>query len=344
MSFARFYWTVARCVVAVLLLAMQAGVSSGQIVSGSIVGTVVDASGGTIPGVKVTATNEETNLTRETLTNDSGHFAIPSLPRGRYRVAASQPDFKSAQVSGIELLIDQTVRVDLKLEVGNITDQITISADAVQLQTETATLGQVIEEKPITDLPLNGRNFIQLANLSAGVIPATSRSADSSRLGRVNVTAHVAGARASFNSFLMDGMENRGSRFGEVPILPSPDAIKEFKIQRNYYSAEYGQNVGIVSISIKSGTNGLHGSAYEFIRNDNLDARQFFDRGEPPEFKLNQFGFSMGGPIIRDRTFFFGAYEGRRQRRANQGFDTLPDPQWLLGDFSNRSTPIRDPF
>jgi hypothetical protein len=323
---------------------MQAGVSSGQIVSGSIVGTVADASGGTIPGVKVTATNEETNLTRETLTNDSGYFAIPSLPPGRYRVAASQPGFKSAQVSGIELLIDQTVRVDLKLEVGNITDQITISADAVQLQTETPTLGQVIEEKPITDLPLNGRNFIQLANLSAGVIPATSRSAESSRLGRVNVTAHVAGARASFNSFLMDGMENRGSRFGEVPILPSPDAIKEFKIQRNYYSAEYGQNVGVVSISIKSGTNGLHGSAYEFIRNDNLDARQFFDRGEPPEFKLNQFGFSIGGPMIRDRTFFFGAYEGRRQRRANQGFATLPDPQWLLGDFSNRSTPIRDPF
>src|SRR5262249_30602138 len=128
MSFARFYRTVARCAAAVLILAMQAGVSSGQIVSGSIVGTVTDASGGTIPGVKVTATNEETNLTRETLTNDSGHFAIPSLPPGRYRVAASQPGFKSAQVSGIELLIDQTARVDLKLEVGNITDQITISA------------------------------------------------------------------------------------------------------------------------------------------------------------------------------------------------------------------------
>ena len=327
-----------------LLLGGMPAALPGQIVSASIVGSVTDPSGGTIPGVKVVVTSQETNLTRSTITNDTGDYSFPSLPPGRYNLSASQPGFKEALVSGFELLIDQTARVDLKLEVGNLSEQVTVDASAVQLQTENPTLGQVIEEKPIVDLPLNGRNFVQLANLTAGVVPATATSNPSGRLGRTQIATHVGGARGSFNSFLIDGMENRGARFGEIPILPSIDAVKEFKIQRNYYSAEYGLNASVISLTIKGGTNSLHGTVYEFLRNDNLDARQFFDRGEAPEFKLNQFGFSLGGPIAQDRTFIFGAYEGRRQRRANQDFALLPDPQWLQGDFSNQSIPIRDPF
>jgi hypothetical protein len=147
-------------------------------------------------------------------------------------------------VANIELLIAQTARADLKLEVGQISEQVIVQGAAVLLETDTPTIGQVIEQKPIQDLPLNGRNFMQLATLSAGVIPATAQTAESSRLGRTQITTHVAGARGSFNSFLIDGMESRGARFGEIPILPSLDAVKEFKIQRNFYSAEYGESVG----------------------------------------------------------------------------------------------------
>jgi hypothetical protein len=196
----------------------------------------------------------------------------------------------------------------------------------------------------VTELPLNGRNFLQLASLSSGVIPATATSAESSRIGRPQTTVHVAGGRASFTSFLIDGIESRSARFGEISILPPPDVVKEFKIQRNFYSAEYGSSPGVVSVAIRNGTNQFHGSVYEFLRNDNFDAAGYFDAGGvKPEFKLNQFGASFGGPIIKDRTFFFGGYEGRRQRRSNQQFGTVPDVAWLNGDFSGAAV-IRDPF
>jgi hypothetical protein len=315
----------------------------GQIVSGSIVGNVRDTSQAVVAGATVTVTNNATNQTRSTLTSDSGDYVVASLPPGRYQISVMHPGFKQASVADLELRIDQAARANLILELGQVSESVLVQANAVLLQTENPTLGQVIEEKPIVDLPLNGRNFIQLATLSAGVAPATARSSESSRLGRTQVTAHVAGARGSFNSFLLDGMENRGARFGEIPILPSVDAIREFKIQRNFYSAEYGQNVGVISVSIKSGTNSFHGTVFEFLRNDNFDARQFFD-ARKPEFKLNQFGFSFGGPVIPNRTFFFGAYEGRRQRRASQEFAVLPKPAWLRGNFSDLAAPIRDPF
>ena len=176
------------------------------------------------------------------------------------------------------------------------------------------------------------------------MIPATAQTAESSRLGRTQITTHVAGARGSFNSFLIDGMESRGARFGEIPILPSLDAVKEFKIQRNFYSAEYGESVGIISLTIKSGTNQVHGSVYEYLRNSQFDARQFFDGPGPSPFRLNQYGFSVGGPVKRDKTFFFGNWEGRRQRRAVQSFATVPSPQQLRGDFSSVAARITDPF
>ncbi|MGH9628629.1 MAG: carboxypeptidase regulatory-like domain-containing protein, partial [Bryobacteraceae bacterium] len=328
---------------AVLLILAASVPSFGQIVSGSIVGSVRDSSQAVVAGATVTVTNQATNQVRETITSSLGDYSVPSLPPGRYRVSVAHSGFKQASISDLELRIDQTARADFTLELGQVTESVLVQANAVLLQTETPTIGQVIEEKPIVDLPLNGRNFLQLATLSGGVVPATERSSESSRIGRTQVTVHVAGARGSFNSFLLDGMENRGARFGEIPILPSVDAIREFKIQRNFYSAEYGQNVGVISVSIKSGTNSFHGTVFEFLRNDNFDARQFFD-ARKPEFKLNQFGFSFGGPVIRNRTFFFGAYEGRRQRRANQEFARLPEPQWLSGDFSDRTAQIRDPF
>lgn len=330
----------------ICVLILGASWANAQIVSGTITGSVKDASGGAIPGAQVSAVNENTNFNRETRSNEAGDFNFANLPPGRYRVTASHPGFKSGVVANIELLIDQTARADLKLEVGQINEQVTVQGSAVLLDTDTPTIGQVIEQKPIQDLPLNGRNFLQLASLSAGVIPATANTTETARLGpagssRSQLTAHVGGARGSFNSFLLDGMENRGSRFGEMPFLPSLDAVQEFKIQRNFYSAEYGQSVGIVSLSIKSGTNGLHGSVYEYLRNSDFDARQFFDGPGPAPFRQNQFGASLGGPIRRDKTFFFGSYEGRRQSQSTQGFATVPSPQNLSGIFS---APITDPF
>ena len=333
-----------------LLLLGGTKLATSQIVSGTIVGNVRDSSGAAMANTKVVVVNSETNQSRESLTNSSGAFSFPTLAAGRYRITATQQGFKSDVVSEIELQIDQTVRIDLTMQPGQISEQITVVAETAQLQTDTATMGQVIGEKPVNDLPLNGRNFLQLASLSAGVVPSTATSTQSARLGRASLTTHVAGSRGSANSFLIDGIEARGARLGEISILPSPDVIKEFKIQRNYYSAEYGDNPGIISVSLKSGTNAFHGTAYEYLRNSALDSPQYFDQGGAAPFKQNQFGANLGGPVLKDRTFFFFAYDGQRRRRSNQTFATVPDPAQLTGNFSalkdaaGKPIIITDPF
>jgi outer membrane receptor protein involved in Fe transport len=338
--------------IGVIALALAAGCVPvyGQVVSGTIVGTIHDPSGAAIPATAVTVRNLDTNQTRESATNENGAFTFATLPPGRYRVSTTHPGFKSAVTSDIDLQIDQTARVDLTLEIGQVSEEVTVSASAIALQTDTATMGQVISEKPVADLPLNGRNFLDLANLTAGVVPESAGSGQQGRIGRAQLTTHVAGGRGYANSFLIDGIESRGARLGEISFLPSPDTIKEFKIQANYYSAEYGANPGIISISIKSGSNAFHGTAYEFLRNSALDEPQYFDQGEVAPFKQNQFGANLGGPILKDRTFFFFAYDGQRRRRSNQSFAVVPDPQYLTGNFQGltdaKGNPIiiKNPF
>ncbi len=345
-------YTSARRVACWFTVAALAGSSMAhsQIVSGNIVGGVRDSSGAAVAGTKVVARSVETNQVREAVTNETGEFAFSTLRAGLYKISATHPGFKSTVTSEIDLRIDQTARIDLVLQVGQVTEEITVSAEGAFLQTDTATLGQVIGERPVVDLPLNGRNFLQLASLSAGVVPSTSTSSQSARLGRSSLTTHVAGSRGSANSFLIDGIEARGARLGEITVLPSPDTIKEFKIQRNYYSAEYGDNPGVISLSTKSGANVFHGGAYEFLRNSALDVPQYFDQGQVAPFKQNQFGANLGGRILRDRTFFFGAYDGTRRRRANQNFAVVPDPKNLTGNFSGltdaagKPIVITDPF
>lgn len=321
-----------------------------QVVSGTIVGTVRDPSGATIPGTAVTLRNLDTNQTRESSTNEVGAFTFATLTPGRYRVSTAHTGFKSAVTSDIELQIDQTARVDLTLEVGQVNEEVVVSATAAALQTDTATMGQVIAEKPVSDLPLDGRNFLDLANLSAGVVPVSANSGQQNRIGRAELTTHVAGGRGYANSFLIDGIESRGARLGEISFLPAPDTIKEFKIQQSYYSAEYGTNPGIISISIKSGANAFHGTLYEFLRNSALDEPQYFDQGHVAPFRQNQFGSNLGGPIVKNRTFFFFAYDGQRRRRSNQAFAVVPNPQYLTGNFAGltdaNGKPIilKDPF
>ncbi|MBX9603100.1 MAG: TonB-dependent receptor [Bryobacteraceae bacterium] len=331
-----------RAVVLASLLTASAAWS--QVVSGTIAGSVVDRSGAAIPRASVTLTNLQTGAVRQAPSDEAGRFLFASLPPGEYKLAASNAGFKSAEISNIGLLIDQTLRYDVVLDVGEVSERVTVEASTAALQTDNATLGQVIEQKSVTELPLNGRNFLQLATLSAGAIAATGGTAQSARYGRNEITVHIAGARASFNSFLIDGVEARGARFGEISILPSVDAIREFKIQRSQFSAEYGSSPGIINVSIRSGSNEFHGAAYHFLRNNIFDARNFFDEDRKPDFRLNQFGASIGGPVIRNKAFFFFNWESRRQRRSNTDFATVPPREWLNGDFSGLSTIIRDPF
>src|ERR1019366_3760938 len=317
------------------VLSLQGAICLAQVVSGNITGTVQDATGAGIPNVGVTLTNQESSLTRSLVTDDTGSFVFPGLPPGKYKVGASRDGFKTIQVRDLDLQIDQTLRTKLALQIGSVSEKVEVRADVVQLQIDTPAVGQVIEGGAIVDLPLNGRNFFQLAALSSSVVAATATSAEAARSGRVQVTAHIAGGRGGFNSYLIDGQETREARLGMVSILPAPDMIQEFKIQRNFYSAEYGMNASIISLITKSGTNDFHGSAYEFLRNDAFDARQYFDLNGKPPFRLNQFGFTFGGPVQKDRTFFFAGYEGRRQRRATTQFANVPSQQFLGGNFSS---------
>jgi hypothetical protein len=330
----------------VILSVLVAAVAAwGQVVSGSITGSVVDRSGAAIPRAQVTLTNTATGALRQAPADEAGRFLFAALPPGDYKLAAGSAGFKSAEISGIGLQIDQTLRFDVVLDVGDVSERVTVEASAAALQTDTTTIGQVIEQKAVAELPLNGRNFLQLATLSTGSVAATANTAQSSRYGRNEITVHVGGGRASFNSFLIDGVEARGARFGEISILPSVDAIREFKVQRSQYSAEYGSSPGIVNVNIRSGSNEFHGAAYHFLRNNIFDARSFFDQGTKPDFRLNQFGASLGGPVVRNKLFFFFNWESRRQRRANTTFNQVAPLEWREGDFSRISgLTLRDPL
>jgi outer membrane receptor protein involved in Fe transport len=234
------------------------------------------------------------------------------------------------------------------LTLGDVSEQIEVAARGAQIESETSSLGQVIEEKRVTELPLNGRNFMQLANTSSGVIPAyNSRSATiTNQSGRSDLAVHVSGGRGDTNSFLIDGVETRSSWFNSPSVLLSIDAVQEFKIDRNSFSAEYGQGSGLVSLVSKSGGNAIHGSAYEFFRNDHMDAANFFDNyfaQHKAPFRQNQYGLTAGGPIIKNKVFIFGNWESLRSRRSNTLSALVPTPAQLAGDMTGLTSTKKDP-
>src|SRR5437899_1201053 len=247
------------------------------------------------------------------------------------------------------------------LAVGAVAQSVEVSAGGVQLlETQTSTMGQVIQEKPVQELPLNGRNFMQLAVLSPGVAPVgTGVSPATGWVGQSNVTTSVAGLRESNESFLVDGIESRNARFGSVGLRPSPEAIQEFKMQTSDFSAEFGRSSAIINTTLRSGSNTLHGSAYEFIRNSSLDANDFFlnlASASKPQFQQNNFGASLGGPVAlphlyhgHDKTFFFINYEGLRSRQGISGTALVPSRAQLAGNLADDSTgtglyPTSSPF
>jgi len=331
------------------LLVLLCGTSlSAQIVSGTLVGSVTDTTGAAAPNALITATNERTGVARSTTSDDSGAFTLPQLPPGDYRLTATLEGFKRHEVTSIVLLVNQTARVDVRLELGAINQEVQVSARAAIVESETSSLGQVIDRERILELPLNGRNFMQLATISSGVAPAyNARSATiTNQTLRSDLAVHISGGRGDSNSFLIDGVETRSSWFNSPMVLLSVDAVQEFKIDKNMFAAEYGQGSGVVSLVSKSGGNDFHGSAFEFLRNDRLDAANFFDNyfgNKKAPFRQNQYGVTAGGAIARNKTFFFGNWEALRSRRSTTQTALVVTPAQLSGDLAGLPSTRRDP-
>ena len=312
-----------------------------QSVRGTILGTVTDDSGAIIRGAVVEARQAATGLTRTEHTNDAGEYSIPQLPVGQYVLTVEQPGFKKTERTGIELRVDDRLRVDIALPVGQLTETVAVLETTPLVATDSSTLGNVVDNRKVTELPLNGRNFLQLNLLVPGVNQGVKGSQNQTQGGAISVN----GAREQSNNFLLDGMDNNDLAINQYAVAISTEAIQEFKVQASTYSAEFGRSPGAqVNVATKAGTNDIHGVLYEYLRNDKLDAKNFFDRpGRIPEYRRNQYGASVGGPIKKNKTFFFGNYEGTRIRQGITKVATEPTAAMKTGDFSALSTPIFDP-
>src|SRR2546426_5731587 len=323
-------------------LVVAASTSSlvAQVDRGSIVGTVSDPSGASVPGAQVTIKNLATDQSAKFTTDSSGTYAANVLRIGSYSVSVEKQGFKKAVEPKVEVGVNQVLRVDLSLQVGGANEVVEVTGVVPLLETETSSLGTIETEKRISELPLNGRNFIQLAYLGPGANSGPTGSNVSGGVfenERADEAVSVNGLRVSNNNFLLNGVDNNEFGLGGVIALPPPDAIQEFRTEENAMSAEFGRGGAAVNVVLKSGTNDIHGGLYEFIRNDKLDAVNYFNQGQQP-FKRNQFGAFLGGPIKKDRTFIFGDYEGSRLRESNPFISTVPTDAERVGDFSDRLT------
>jgi hypothetical protein len=285
----------------------------------ALVGTVRDSQQAIVPGATITLKNVDTGVELTTKTDEMGIYEFPIVRPGNYSLKAEQPGFKSFVQSSIVLAVDQRGRVDATLEVGEVTAEVNVEALAAAVQTESSALGDVVDTQKITQIPLNGRFFLDLALLTAGtVVPSTNNRtflATPSGIGISGINA--SGTREDSTNYLFDGINLSDMLQNQITFQPNVDSIQEFKVQTNAFSAEYGRNAGIIVNAIsKQGTNSFHGSAWEFVRNEKLDAKNFFDRADQPipPFKRNVYGYSLGGPIVKDKTFFFHSYEGRQGR------------------------------
>lgn len=306
-------------------------------VTGSIFGFVKDKSQAVVAGAKVTATNVETNLVKETTSSSDGEYRLLALPAGTYTVTASAAGFQDFSSTNIDVKVNDRLKIDVLLEVGTIKQAVSVEANAVQVETESTQLGDVIETKKLLSLPLNGRSYIDLLGLQAGVVPTTSGSMQQDRpvsgdLSAGNVS--VNGQRETANSFLVNGSDVSEGRNLGAGLIPNLDSIAEFRLITNSFDAEYGRFSGSVMNAItKSGTNGVHGTAFEFLRNDKLDARNFFDPSKA-ELRRNQFGFAVGGPIWKNKIFWFTDYQGTRQvAGASTGLVSVPTNAERAGNF-----------
>ncbi|MGA3089656.1 MAG: carboxypeptidase regulatory-like domain-containing protein [Terriglobales bacterium] len=321
-----------------LVVMLAPVVCSAQDATGRIFGTVYDQQGAVIPEVQITVTNIATHDARTATSNKEGTFQLLALPIGNYKVTAEHAGFRTVASSEQKLLINQALRIDFKMEVGAASQTVEVGAEAAPVETVNPTLGQSITGRTLTNMPLNGRDMLDLALLQPGV---TESNDDNAGAGNYS----IAGGRTDSVTFLLDGGLNNDLLDNSNVLDPNPDAVAEFRILTSDYTAEYGRNGGgVISVVTKSGTNQIHGSLFEFIRNGAFDANDYFNKEQAPELprldlKRNQFGATLGGPIIRDKFFFFLAYQGQRQVKANPIIDSpVYTPQELNGDFSNAAS------
>ena len=324
----------------------------GQVTTADLVGTITDTSGGIVPGVTVTLTNEATGVSRTATTGEGGTYIFTSLPPGQYRLAAEIQGFRKVERTGVELQVNQRAQVDLELEVGLVSETIQIEGTAPLLETQSSVLGTVIQYRQFQDLPLNGRNFVQLATMTPGVSGAGTGMRGTIMSGtrpddlRPGTELFVNGNRENSNNYLYDGIDNNTRLTLVIVMRPNVEAIQEFKVQTNLYSADQGRNPGgQINVVTKSGGNAVHGSGYGFLRDHKFDANNFFaNRGgqAKPPFRQSQFGGAVGGPITRNKTFFFGDFDGFRQRVGRVFVNTVPTAKMRLGDFTEVGT-IYDP-
>jgi hypothetical protein len=314
---------------------------------GDIAGAVTDPSGAPVPNANVTISNAATGAARSTVTNSEGIYAFPALQPGDYSIKVDKQGFKTYSQTGISIQVQQQLRVDVTLSIGQVSDTVEVNAQVAGLATENATVGTVVENKRIVELPLNGRNYLQLTALAPNVsfgFPSAGQADNRQGGDRANQNISVAGMRNNFNRFTLDGVENTDPNFNTYVIFPSAEALQEFKVQTGVYPAEFGRGATQINVSTKGGGNQFHGSAYEFLRNEKMDARNYRftgpDRVKDP-FKWNQFGFTLGGPVVipkifngKNKLFFMSNYEWFRQRRNVVGIFTLPSAANFGGNFS----------
>src|SRR3984885_9101999 len=327
-----------------LFLMLFSQAARAQAVTGTISGKVEDASGAGMKGVTVTVKSLETGATRVVSTDDAGNFKVLSLPLGPQEVKAEKQGFRTQVRTGIKLEVGQEAVVNLQLAVGDFVQQGTVSEETPVVNTTTSPVSGLVGERAVKDLPLNGRSFDNLITLNPGAINYSSEKSLNTSTSNGN-TFTVAGRRPSDNLFLLNGIEYTGA--SQLAVTPGGvsgellgiDAIREFNVLTDTYPAEYGKRSGAQVMAVtQSGTNVLHGSLFEFLRNSALDARNFFDQGSAPPFRRNQFGGALGGPLKKDHLFLFGNYEGFQQRRAVSNVSLVPDDQARQGLLANATT------
>ena len=323
-----------------IALISAAAVALAQYGSGLLLGTVTDATGAVVAGARVSVRNISTNETREVLTGPDGNYQFNALPAGEYELTVSATSFKQARLDALTLRVNSQLRADVPLQVGAVSESVEVSAAAPQLQTNTAALGTVVENRTVRELPFNNRNFYDLVALTPGVVKV--RGASSVMDER---SAEIGGVRNTSTNAMLDGVDFSVANINNPAIALSLDVIDEFKVQLNFMDASYGHGAAGIDIVTRRGGNGFHGVVYDFIRNRAFQAGQFFRPPQgAPRFTFNQFGASAGGRIVKDKTFFFGNYEGRRRITGVILQGLVPTGAMLTGDFNGTGKTIRDPF
>jgi hypothetical protein len=338
-----FLWTKLLTIAAVsALLAVNAAAQTAG--SSTLAGTVRDSSGAAVPDAAIELTDVARGLQRTTQANGEGAFLFPAITPGAYQLRVSKQGFEAQEFRNINLEIGQRASFDIELKPGQVSTVMTVGAETLpQLETESNAIGTVVDSARVQELPLNGRNFLQLALLSGGAVAPTTRSdAIGGQTGRSDNAVILGGNVGSSTGYLINGIATRGGRLGESAMNISPAAIDQFKVQMSFFMPDQGPNPGLVNLTTKSGSNSFHGELFEFFRNEKLDARNFFAPG-PEKLHRNQFGGSFGGPIRKDRTWFFGHYEGLRELTALSASGYAPTAAMFGGDFRSVSEIIYDP-